>query len=47
VEFDAMKRDYWEQMGWDGQGGRPLPETLADLGLADLIPDLWSDGETR
>jgi aldehyde:ferredoxin oxidoreductase len=31
---------YYGQMGWDPQTGRPLPETLAQLGLPDLIPDL-------
>ncbi len=39
--FDWMKRDYWEKMGWDTETGKPLPETLKRLGLAELIPDLW------
>ena len=38
--FDGMKRDYWERMGWDAENGKPLPETLERLGLAELIPDL-------
>jgi len=41
--FDGMKRSYWQQMGWDPETGRPLPETLADLGLTELIPE--PDGE--
>jgi aldehyde:ferredoxin oxidoreductase len=35
--WDAVRRNYYEQMGWDGQTGRPLPKTLEKLGLAHLI----------
>lgn len=35
--FGAMRRAYWEQMGWDPRSGVPLPETLAGLGLSDLV----------
>jgi aldehyde:ferredoxin oxidoreductase len=33
VPFEAMRRDYYRVMGWDPDTGRPLPETLAELGL--------------
>ena len=36
--FGTMRRIYWETMGWSPEEGRPLPETLTKLGLADLIP---------
>jgi len=26
---------FYELMGWDRETGRPLPETLADLGLSE------------
>jgi aldehyde:ferredoxin oxidoreductase len=38
--FEWMKRSYWQQMGWDVETGRPLPETLERLGLADLVAEL-------
>ena len=41
--WDEMLDAYYEEMGWDRATGKPLPETLQKLGLADIIPDLWSD----
>lgn len=38
--FDGMKRNYWQQMGWDTETGKPLPETLERLGLGGLIAAL-------
>jgi len=38
--FDQMKRNYWRNMGWDTETGKPLPETLERLGLGDLAKDL-------
>jgi aldehyde:ferredoxin oxidoreductase len=38
--WDAIRRNYYEQMGWDGQTGKPLPETLKSLGLSHLIGSL-------
>ena len=35
-----MKSFYFELMGWDPATGKPLPHTLASLGLQSLIPDL-------
>ena len=37
AQWDALRRNYYEQMGWDPETGRPLPETLKRLGLEDLI----------
>ncbi len=45
--FDWMREAYWEKMGWDKQTGKPLPETLEQLGLSNLIPDLWPEPENR
>ncbi len=33
IELEAMKRDYWQQMGWDPQTGIPTTHTLHELGL--------------
>jgi aldehyde:ferredoxin oxidoreductase len=40
ARWEALRRNYYEQMGWDPETGKPLPETLRNLGLADLITDL-------
>jgi aldehyde:ferredoxin oxidoreductase len=40
-QWDALRRNYYEQMGWDAETGKPLPETLRNLGLDDLARDLW------
>ncbi|TKJ28673.1 MAG: hypothetical protein CEE40_11105 [Chloroflexi bacterium B3_Chlor] len=37
--FDWMKRNYWRLMGWDEKTGKPLPDTLRQLGLESLIVD--------
>ena len=37
--WDDMLKLYYEQMGWDANG-RPLPETLRQIGLEGIIPDL-------
>ncbi len=34
-----MKRNYYRTMGWDEQSGLPLPATLKELELEELIPD--------
>lgn len=39
--WEYMRRNYYEQMGWDGETGKPLPETLQKLGLEYTIADIW------
>jgi aldehyde:ferredoxin oxidoreductase len=36
-----MLDDYYQRMGWDKETGKPLPETLKALGLAQVIKDIW------
>jgi len=38
--WDSIRRNYYQQMGWDPETGRPLPETLEQLGLGHLVKDL-------
>lgn len=33
VPFELMRKGYYRAMGWDPETGRPLPQTLAELGL--------------
>jgi aldehyde:ferredoxin oxidoreductase len=41
VHWDEMLRNYYDQMGWDRETGKPLPETLKALGLGDIVSDIW------
>jgi len=40
--WEAMRRNYYQLMGWDPETGKPLMETLERLGLAHIFPDLKS-----
>tara|TARA_Y100000031_G_scaffold123996_1_gene139557 strand:- start:193 stop:645 length:453 start_codon:yes stop_codon:yes gene_type:complete len=39
--LDEMLDYYYEQMGWDKETGKPLPDTLRKLGLEHVIKDIW------
>ncbi len=39
--WEGMLDNYYEQMAWDRESGRPMPETLRALGLDDVVDDLW------
>jgi len=38
--WDLIRRNYYQHMGWDPETGKPLPETLKELGLEKCINDL-------
>jgi aldehyde:ferredoxin oxidoreductase len=38
--WNDLRRNYYEQMGWDAETGKPLPETLEKLGLGHIAADL-------
>jgi aldehyde:ferredoxin oxidoreductase len=38
---DKMLRNYYRLMGWDEEAGKPRQETLQNLGLEDVVKDLW------
>jgi aldehyde:ferredoxin oxidoreductase len=38
--WDEMRSNYYKNMGWDTETGKPLSETIEKLGLGHLIPDL-------
>jgi len=40
--LEMMKDAYYEFRGWDKKTGIPTPEKLRELGLDDLIDDLWA-----
>ncbi len=39
----SMRALFYETMGWDRETGKPLPETLRDLGLGEYIGDLYPE----
>ena len=39
--WDDMRGTYYEQMGWDRETGKPMPDTLKDLGLDSVIGEMW------
>jgi len=39
--WEEMLENYYRLMGWDTATGKPLPETLKNLGLEQVINDLW------
>jgi aldehyde:ferredoxin oxidoreductase len=41
TEWQEARRVYYESMGWDGESGKPLPETLRKLGLDFVISHIW------
>ncbi len=40
LDFEARRRGYFTEMGWDIVTGKPSPETLAHLGLSAMTTDL-------
>lgn len=38
--WESIRRNYYQQMGWDADTGKPLLKTLERLGLAHIFPDL-------
>ena len=39
-KWEWMLENYYTRMGWDPKTGKPLPETLKNLGLEELSKDL-------
>ena len=39
-DFEALRKGYFDAMGWDIRSGTPFPETLKDLELVELVGDL-------
>jgi aldehyde:ferredoxin oxidoreductase len=39
--WEKAKDKYYKNMGWDVATGKPLPETLKEIDLDFVIPDLW------
>ena len=42
--WPIMKRNYYRTMGWDEVTGMPLPQTLHELDLDDLIAEFQAGG---
>ncbi len=41
LDFQAMLAAYYEARGWDWETGKPSREKLIELGLEEVVKDLW------
>jgi aldehyde:ferredoxin oxidoreductase len=41
LDSETMAREYYDQMGWEFDSGKPLKERLEKLGLDEVIKDLY------
>jgi aldehyde:ferredoxin oxidoreductase len=44
--WETVQRTYYQNMGWDPETGKPVPETLEKLGLGHLVEDLKGLGRS-
>jgi len=40
-QLDSLLDNYYDERGWDKKTGKPTPEKLKELGLDNVIKDLW------
>ena len=40
-QLDMLLDHYYEERGWDKKTGKPTPEKLKELGLDNVVQDLW------
>jgi len=40
-QLDTLLDNYYKERGWDKQTGKPTPEKLKELGLENVIADIW------
>lgn len=45
--WETLTSTYYETVGWDRETGKPFPETMRNLGLEYLIPEIWGAEEAR
>ncbi|MDB9822946.1 aldehyde ferredoxin oxidoreductase family protein [Deltaproteobacteria bacterium] len=43
INFEKLKKGYFEAMGWDLETGKPNQQTLVYLGLDKLTENLWEE----
>jgi len=41
IDMETRKRELYQARGWDPETGRPLEDTLVELGLEDIANDLY------
>ena len=45
LSLDQILSIYYEQMGWDIDTGKPLPDTLKKLGLEFAVKDIYKPSQ--
>jgi aldehyde:ferredoxin oxidoreductase len=46
AHWEQLLDVWYDTVGYDRQTGKPLPATLEDLGLGDMVEELWDTQET-
>jgi len=41
IDTEALARDFYHEMGWDFESGKPLKERLEQLGLDEVLKDIY------
>jgi len=41
MEAETLAREFYEKMGWDFETGKPLKDRLEDLGLDEVVKDIY------
>jgi aldehyde:ferredoxin oxidoreductase len=41
MDLERMKEAYYQFRSWDPSNGYPTPQKLIELGLEDLVPEIW------
>lgn len=41
IDLEIQLKEFYEEMGWDWETGKPSRESLVDVGLEDVAADLW------
>ena len=47
AHWDEIQRTYYDIVGYDIESGRPWPTTLRDVGLEELVPQVWDEAEAK
>ena len=47
ANWETMVSTYYKTAGWDRETGKPLPETMRELGLQSLMPEVWGLEEAK
>ena len=47
TQWDQIQRTYYEIVGYDIDTGKPWPKTLREVGLEELVPQVWDEEKAK